>query len=81
MVVALNSRRNPAPLYPWGRAPCDACDLARQCKVRLEACEAFALFVKGVSERRWGVVPREPQREIYVSLLVRRADRVPPQFL
>lgn len=74
------STPNPTPLYPWGRAPCDACPQAPRCKARLEACTAFELYLKGATEKRWSAVAREPQRELYVSLLVRRADRVHPHF-
>lgn len=69
------SSPNPSPLYPWGRAPCDDCPLARDCRTRLEACAAFELYLKGATEKRWGALPREPQRALYIKLLVRRVDR------
>jgi hypothetical protein len=65
----------PILLYPWGRAPCDECKLAARCKTQLLACHAYGAYLTGAAERQWSVVPREPQRELYVSLLSRRAGR------
>jgi hypothetical protein len=52
-----------------GPSPCDRCELARRCKVRLEACRAFAAYYEGVPEREWSALVREPNREIYVRIL------------
>jgi hypothetical protein len=71
----MGTHKPPAPLYPWGRAPCDECKLAARCKTQLLACHAYGAYLIGATERQWSVVPREPQRELYVELLVVRSDR------
>ncbi len=64
-------------LYDWAReAPCDQCPQARRCRERLEACEAFALYVDGAGEKSWAAVLRAPERALYVRLLLVRSDRV-----
>jgi hypothetical protein len=65
----------PIPLYPWGRCPCDLCPQAGHCRAHLEACAAFALYLEGATQERWSAVAREPQRELFVSLLTRQVDR------
>lgn len=72
------SSEPPAPLF--GVAPCDDCQLARQCRARLLACHQFAAFVHGDPEDAWRREAREPQRVLYTNLLtrgVRGPDRKP----
>jgi len=59
----------PAPIYPWARAPCDECPLARDCRARRMACDAFALYLEGGAEKRWRGVARIPSAELYVRVL------------
>ena len=59
------------PLYPVGEAPCDHCKLAQHCRMHLAACQAYSLYLNGSNPLRWRIASREPQREIYESLLIR----------
>jgi hypothetical protein len=49
-----------------GRAPCDCCPHARSCGGRLRACDAFALYIDGASEREWRAAQRTPGRDSWV---------------
>jgi len=52
-----------------GPSPCDACRHGDRCKTQLHACEAFGMFLHGLSEVRWRTAPRVPTRERYQALL------------
>lgn len=52
-----------------GPAPCDGCRLAERCKLRHEACAAFASYVAGESEKRWRAAKREPTHKLFAELL------------
>jgi hypothetical protein len=56
-------------LFTSGPSPCDACRFADRCKMQLHACEAFGMFLHGLSETRWRIAPRVPTRERYQALL------------
>ena len=39
-------------------SPCDDCQRAARCSAQRLACSAFALFVHGMSPRRWALAPK-----------------------
>ena len=56
-------------LFASGPSPCDACRQANKCKTQLHACEAFGMFLHGLSEVRWRIAPRMPTQEQYQELM------------
>jgi len=62
-----------------GPCPCESCRLCERCAVRLEACEAFSLFVNGLPEPRWRLTPRVPTREHYETIYKGSPIRAQPR--
>jgi hypothetical protein len=48
--------------------PCQNCRHAARCKVELQACDAFSLYVAHAGEARWRSAPRIPSRERFDSI-------------
>jgi len=53
----------------FARGPCDRSRFAERCRERLHACEAFGMYLHGLSKMRWRIAPRVPTRERYEALL------------
>jgi hypothetical protein len=48
---------------------CRDCRIAFRCGAARLACDAFAIFLNGGSEKRWEQEPRVPSRARYEALL------------
>jgi hypothetical protein len=49
-------------------APCHGCRFATRCKARLQAGEAFSMYLAGKVPAHWRVAPQAPTRARYQAL-------------
>ena len=62
------SERDLAVAVLTGPCPCEPCAYAHTCATRLRACQGFADYVAGASEKSWRSAERRPTPERWLML-------------